>query len=237
MYKEGIVWDIRLWNDYLLLKVRISTDKPLPGQFFMIRDEDFPFHLPRPFSVFSWDEGTVSFLIKRKGRFTNHLAQKRPGDRLNLLGPLGNGFPESQKVLLVAGGIGIAPLDYYRKLFTGSNTRMLWGVPSKNDIVPWINLDGVSLATEDGSAGLKGSVLDLIPNHNLKSYDIILMCGPRAMIKRSKEILQGIDVYVSLEERMGCGLGLCYGCAVRTKNGYKRVCKEGPVFRLEEIIL
>jgi dihydroorotate dehydrogenase electron transfer subunit len=170
----------------------------------------------------------------------------REGDTVDLLGPLGNGFfinPGSRKLLLVAGGVGIAPLVFLAEeaLARGCSVTMLLGASTaaqlySKDLLP-SELELV-VTTEDGSAGRRGLVTDFIPDF-APWADQLFACGPLSMYQAmatQKQIQEIKPVQVSVEVRMGCGLGACYGCTVKTRGGLKQVCKDGPVFELDEII-
>ncbi len=241
-YQVSHITSILPWGSYLLVELGGGfSEKPGPGTFFMLRDPDISFHLSRPFSVFSWSEGRVSFLIRVVGRFTEALSKKKVGDALMAMGPLGNGFPDVDRALLVAGGVGVAPLSYLWEELGGrkSGSSFLWGVASSCDLVPWVRSDGILIATEDGSFGFKGTVVDLLSSLDLSGFSCVLSCGPMPMVRALSRVLPDRlleSSYVSLEERMACGLGLCYGCSVMTASGPKRVCIDGPVFPLKDVI-
>ena len=218
-----------------------------PGQFVMVWcGEDVT--LRRPLSIHRVvDSNQLCLLYQVAGRGTYWLSHRQKGETLDLLGPLGNGFsiePSSQNLLLVAGGIGIAPLVFLAQwaIDQGKAVKLLLGARTSEGLYPKNLLPGgveSVLLTEDGSAGRRGMVTGILPEFTTWA-DIMYACGPKAMYetvgeqKRRREI--GKPVQVSLEVRMGCGLGACYGCSIRTRHGMKRVCQDGPVFDLEEII-
>jgi dihydroorotate dehydrogenase electron transfer subunit len=201
--------------------------------------------LRRPFSIHRVNRGQIAFLFNIVGRGTEWLAHRRQGDFLDLLGPLGKGFsvhPRSYHLLLVAGGIGIAPLVFLaqKSLDNGYSLTLLLGAKTASLLYPKALLPSeieLALVTEDGSAGKQGLVSDFIPNFSAKA-DQIFACGPVPMYQAMATQNQpgGKSIQVSLEARMGCGLGACYGCTIKTKGGLKQVCKHGPVFELEDIL-
>jgi dihydroorotate dehydrogenase electron transfer subunit len=237
-----------------------------PGQFITVRCGNFT--LRRPFGIHQSSpltgedsgEGDVAILFKVTGKGTLWLSQRQPGDKIDILGPLGNGFtirPESRNLLLVAGGIGIAPLAFlmqqassqhqitlihgaatavqlYSFSFAGRERNKLCSLPKGVQYVP---------VTEDGSMGQKGRVTDILPDF-LDWADQVYACGPVDMYKTMAEMslrakrsnLKLKKCQVSLEVRMGCGFGACYGCTINTRKGLKRVCRDGPVFELEDVI-
>lgn len=220
-----------------------------PGQFVMVNcGEDCV--LPRPFSihqVIDKEDVALYFAVLEDGKGTGWLSQRQQGDVVELFGPLGNGFsisPNSHNLLLVAGGMGIAPLYFLAQeaLRRECSVTLLYGTAVKHRYPDNLLPSGVNLiaATEDGTVGQKGMVTDLIPKY-VDWADQVFACGPgemyQAMALKKQELkLEGKPVQVSLEVRMGCGRGVCYGCTLKTKNGLKRVCQDGPVFDLENVL-
>ncbi len=215
-----------------------------PGQFVMVRCGEDTL-LRRPLSIHQRDGNRIALLFSVVRKGTNWLSQRQAGAELDLLGPLGNGFsidPVSKNVLLVAGGIGIAPLRFLadKALEQGKEVTLLIGAQTSSQLYPESLVSpGIRLArtTEDGTAGEKGVIIDYIDN-SLDWADQIFACGPLPMYQAMAQMaeLQSKPVQISLEVRMGCGRGICYGCTVRTKNGLKQVCADGPVFDLADVI-
>lgn len=219
-----------------------------PGQFITVscgRD----FILRRPLSIHRVDKtNQISILFAIVGAGTHWLSQRQKGEKLDLLGPLGNGFSvksASKKLLLAAGGIGIAPLVFLaqKALSDGKNIKLLLGARTKNCLYPEELLpEGIEtfITTEDGSYGVKGKVTDILAKY-VDGSDQIYACGPLAMYqsiaKQSKQWRLKKPVQVSLEVRIGCGIGACFGCSIKTKKGMKQVCRDGPVFNLDEVLL
>lgn len=200
--------------------------------------------LPRPFSVYKADPvtGEITLLIEIKGRGTGLLAGARPGTALELLGPLGKGFPVPPPgSLLVAGGVGIAPLALLAASISGSQTMLYCARTVDMLFCPRSDLERPGLniieATDDGSRGIKGSAADILPRW-VKEAKAVFACGPRPMLAAVKTICleAGVGAWLSLEERMACGIGACLGCVTLTTRGYRRVCRDGPVFAAEEVI-
>lgn len=218
-----------------------------PGQFVMVRcGENAEYPLRRPLSIHQLSNNKLSFLFTVVGKGTNWLSQCQAGDNIDLLGPLGNGYfihPASHHLLLVAGGIGIAPLGFLaqKALNQGCSVTLLLGAPTATQLYPRHFLPDeaeIIIATDDGTAGKRGMITDLLPNFTGYA-DQIFACGPIAMYQTmslNKQRLKGKSVQISLEVRMGCGRGVCYGCTVRTKSGLKQVCKDGPIFDLDDIL-
>lgn len=214
-----------------------------PGQFIMVRCGN-ECTLPRPFSIhhINNDELKLYFAVLDGGKGTHWLSQRQIGDNVEMFGPLGNSFtvnPKANNFLLVAGGMGVAPLYFLEQkiLKNKLSVTRLYGTAIKNCYPPASPGVKLIIATEDGSAGHKGLITDLLPNY-IKSADQIFACGPLGMYRAMVEIpeLKGKDVQVSLEVVMGCGAGVCYGCTIKTKSGLKQACKDGPVFQLDEIM-
>ena len=238
-----------------------------PGQFVMIRCGS-KLTLNRPFSIHQVNSNKViSFLINKLGfsgipdkRHTNNekiavnhgagthwLSQCNQGDTIELLGPLGRGFqvnPDSDKLLLVAGGIGIAPLVYLAQQMSNQkkSITLLLGARTSSALYPQQFLPPqlkTIIATEDGSTGNKGMVTDML-DKLINEYDQVFACGPFQMYRAIFNLMHrnsiNRDIQISLETRMGCGFGICYGCSIKTERGIKTVCKDGPVFNIREII-
>lgn len=216
-----------------------------PGQFVMVRcGEGYAPLLRRPLSIhrISDDGSKLALLFAVVGRGTGWLAQRKEGEGIDLIGPLGRGFtvhPDSTKLLLVAGGIGIAPLVYLaeRALADGCSVKLLLGAESASQIYPrnLVPQDAEPfIATADGSMGEKGLVTDLLPRF-VDWADQIFACGPIPMYRTMAAMELAKPVQVLLEQMMGCGFGACFGCRIETRQGMKFVCKDGPVFELSEV--
>jgi dihydroorotate dehydrogenase electron transfer subunit len=219
-----------------------------PGQFVTVRCRE-ELTLRRPLSIHQIAKsGQVYFFFKVIGEGTAWLSLCRKGEKLNILGPLGNGFsirPTSKKLLLVAGGIGIAPLTFLAQqaLTQEKSVALLLGAHAKDELYPQKLLPSeieTIITTEDGSYGEKGKVTDILSRY-VNWADQIYACGPLAMYKtiagERQQWRNKKPVQVSLEVRLGCGIGACFGCSIRTKYGMKQVCRNGPVFNLDEVIL
>ena len=212
-----------------------------PGQFVNIElPEKF---LRRPISICDWDEDRLVLLVKVVGGGTDQLVCCAPGTKLDVLSGLGNGFDASLAgacPVLAGGGIGIAPLYGLarRMLASGQSPAVALGFRSKEDAFYLEEFSALgcplSVATEDGSLGVKGFVTDCI--RALPQRDYVLTCGPLPMLKAVHSLPQLKGGQFSFEARMGCGFGACMGCSVPTGNGYKRVCKDGPILYKEEIV-
>jgi len=216
-----------------------------PGQFVMVyMPPEHKHMLPRPFSVHLADRknGLVKLLFEVKGTGTGFMAEALEGSTWKIAGPFGRGFvAPPPSALLVAGGIGIAPLAFLaastelpHTLLFGGRTASQLACLSEDVDLP--NLTIVEV-TEDGSRGQKGLVTDYLPEL-LPSAAALFACGPRPMLSIVKELClqKKVPAWLSMEERMACGIGACVGCAVKTSEGYKRACYDGPVFAAEEVL-
>lgn len=243
-----------LTKDIFLLNLKL--EKPFksltPGQFFMIKIQDgFEPFLRRPLAWFSYDKNkkSIQFAYKVVGKGTTILAHKKTEEKLNILGPLGKGFSsylKKEKLLFVAGGAGIFPFFSILENLSEKqkkNSKLIWGVNKKNDLFYINKLKNklpIYLVTEDGSISKKALATDVV--EKILSEDqndwFIIACGPAEMLKNLANLLEKykLNGELSMEERMACGFGACLGCAVPSKKGgYLRACKDGPVFRFDEI--
>ncbi len=237
----------------IVLKAPETASNALPGQFVMVRVSDTldPL-LARPFGISSvLSKTSLEILYRVVGRGTALLAGRDRGQTLGLLGPLGKGFPMPDKKttpVLVAGGSGFPPLHFLAQR-VGSGAHLFLGSRDKDCLPPTGIVKSfrdtcakVHIATEDGSVGAKGMTTDILnaflTKMEKKSHLVLYACGPHAMLAAVSRIAakHSIPCYVSMEERMACGLGACMGCSIPMKSGgYKRACKEGPVFDSRDI--
>lgn len=230
------------------------AEKCLPGQFVMVKTKSDSRLLKRPISICESDisEGTIRLVYRAVGYGTKELSLAKEGESFELLGPLGNGFPieeaqDKKNILLVGGGIGVPPLLSLAKALrlTGIDKSSITAVLGYSGMKAGIFLNeefgkavNVIMSSDDGSVGTRGTVMDAIKERDLKP-GIIYSCGPMPMLKAIKTYAEErfIPAYISLEEKMACGVGVCLGCMVKTreKDGHSkvnnaRVCTEGPVF-------
>lgn len=221
-----------------------------PGQFVGVYPKDKSTILPRPISICEInEEKTALRLVYRvAGQGTAEFSSYKEGDEVEVLGILGNGFPleegKGKRVFLMGGGIGIPPILQLAKELEGDK-RVLAGYRDnclflKEDLDKYAR---VYVATEDGSVGTKGNVMDAIAENGLEA-DVIFACGPMPMLRAIKKYAEekGIPAYISLEEHMACGVGACLGCVVKTKEvdhhshvHNARICTDGPVFEAKEV--
>ena len=220
-----------------------------PGQFVQVLCGGPGNLLRRPYSLFAADRGTASLLVREVGAGSAWLRSRRAGEELDLLGPLGRGFAleGAGSRLLVAGGMGIVPLRFLASRIRerGEEAALYWGMESREEYgdLPGL-LQGefnLHLATMDGSAGRRGSVLDLFRAAYGGEHAAVYACGPRAMLAGLAATMGGAGdaaLQVCMEERMACGVGACRGCAVPARDpegGYLTVCRDGPVFHAAEL--
>lgn len=230
-----------------------------PGQFISIYPKNESTLLPRPISICEADEnkGKLRIVYRVAGKGTKEFSEYKAGDSITILGVLGNGFPleaaNDKTVFLMGGGIGIPPMVQLAKELANanqeagrdnSNIKIILGYRNELFLQEDLKKYGqVYIATEDGSSGSKGTVMNAIADNGLKG-DVIFSCGPMPMLRAIKEFAadNGMTAYLSLEERMACGIGACLGCVCKTKEvdhhsfvHNARVCTDGPVYLAQEV--
>ena len=234
----------------LCLQTKAIAKAAKPGQFISVYSNDGSRLLPRPISICGIDKDTLRIVYRVAGKGTKEFSEMHAGQKLDIQGPLGNGYDiekigSDRKAIIFGGGIGIPPmlelakqLDCEKNIVLGYRDELFL-----ND--EFEKLGNVYIATEDGSAGTKGNVLDAVRECGITG-DIIFACGPTPMLRAIKEHAEenDIEAYVSLEEKMACGIGACLACVCKSKEidehsqvHNKRVCKEGPVFNVKEVEL
>ena len=224
----------------------------VPGQFISIYSSDASRLLPRPISLCEIDSegGRLRVVYRVAGAGTEEFSQLKQGDFVDILGPLGNGFPlekaEGKRIFLIGGGIGIPPmLEVAKQLKGKADILSILGYRDSQSFLKaeFEACGSVFVASEDGSIGTKGNVLDVIAEKKLQG-DIIFACGPKPMLRALKDFAaeRNMECFISLEERMACGIGACLACVCKSKEvdehthvHNKRICKEGPVFSAEEV--
>ncbi len=226
------VWDLCLAGKTSAIK--------RPGQFVQVALPGF--YLRRPISVCEWEPGALRLVYKVLGQGTAAMTAMKPGEGLDLLTGLGNGFDTDalgEKPLLIGGGVGLPPLLGLAKalLKSGRKPCVLAGFNRADEVFLLEDFKAldvrVEITTMDGSMGIKGLVTDALP---FLDFDSLAACGPLPMLKAVHRAAADIPAQYSLEERMGCGFGACMGCTIQTASGPARVCKEGPVFPGEELM-
>lgn len=222
------MWEMKLEGD--------ASEISAPGQFINIRLENC--YLRRPISICDWKEDQITIIYKTVGKGTRIMAELRPGKELELLCPLGNGYDLSaisQRPVLAGGGAGVPPMYGLAKRLVAQRKQpnVVLGFQTKAEVFYKTEFKAlgvqVRIMTADGSYGKKGLVTD-----GFETADYGCACGPEPMLKAVADKVA--DGQFSFEARMGCGFGGCMGCSCKTKYGYKRICKEGPVLQKEEIL-
>jgi dihydroorotate dehydrogenase electron transfer subunit len=235
-YEMSLSWDDR-------------AGAPMPGQFMTLRvTRDTVPLLRRPFAFAGFDgrARAVSVIYQKRGRGTEILAARRPGDAIDVVGPLGNTFPiddTPQKAIAVAGGVGLGPILFLVSTLRarGVETEFVFGCRGES-LIPDCDAFRESAArvcTENGGAGFHGNVVQYMnANTGLDDRTAVYACGPAPMLESVCDLARslGAQAWVSLEAVMACGIGACVGCAVPAKTGYPRVCREGPVFNGKDIL-
>ncbi len=257
--KEAIIIENKaLGADFFLISLKWGLARKVrPGQFVMLRvTGSMDPLLRRPFSVYNVEDDTIEILYKVVGKGTAILSSLDPGDAVDLLGPLGKGFPipggmsGKGRLLMVAGGVGIAPFYHLGRSINCDNL-LIYGARAKRDTVVLKSFRDIGVkskvATEDGSRGYKGLVTGLL-EREMRCGDIVYACGPSPMLKAVAKLAEekGVRCLVSLERAMACGIGVCLGCAVKTvphrpgrvikdDRSYHMVCSDGPVFDSRDV--
>ncbi|MCL2208721.1 MAG: dihydroorotate dehydrogenase electron transfer subunit [Treponema sp.] len=245
--------NIQVNDDFFILEAGWEGVPPKAGQFFMLKPQRTSVFLPRPVSVFEYDPSgkVIKFLIVKVGTGTREMALLETGEILKLTGPLGNSWasflPDSKKsrIALVGGSAGIAPLaaliaenqnmdfHFYAGFKNGFTNK-----ENENTVLgSALKAQKLVITAEDGVNAVQGRVIDFIDIK--ENYDALLACGSREMIKAAVKFCEtaNIPCYVSIDSRMACGVGACLGCTVKTKNGNRSCCADGPVFPAGDLIL
>lgn len=246
--QEKIAEDIySMW-----LKAEPVAAEAVPGQFISMYTNDGSKLLPRPISICEIDTETsklrVVYRVTAEKTGTDQFSKMKAGDTLPIIGPLGNGFPleagKGKRAFLIGGGIGVPPILELAKQLDCEKQIIMGYRDADTFLKEQFEENGtVYISTEDGSVGTKGNVMDAIRENGLEA-DIIYACGPTPMLRAIKQYAeeQGIECYISLEERMACGIGACLACVCQSKEkdhhsnvNNKRICKDGPVFLSTEV--
>jgi len=250
-----VIQNISLGNGYFLLAIKSPeiAAKAMPGQFLMVKIADRTSDplLRRPLSIMNVQEnGNLEIMYKTAGRGTTILSMLKPDSELDMTGPLGTGFKYSNEriSLLVGGGVGMPPLLYLAHYIISRKAGKIivfMGARSGIDlpITGRFQKLGIEIfiATENGDMGVKGLVtkplLEYLELNSEREGHVLYACGPDPMLKAIKQIgvQYELPAQLSLEEHMACGIGACLGCVVKTKSGYQRVCKDGPVFNADSL--
>jgi dihydroorotate dehydrogenase electron transfer subunit len=224
------------------LEFYLPEINPLPGQFFQLTVNDTldPF-LNRPISVASYKRSSLLFIIKIVGKGTKLLSERKVGEELQLSGPFGNGVkPKHKKIILFAGGIGVAPLYFLAECLKKRKIdfSFLCGTKTPEEIIlrrDIKNIANKSIFVCEKGTRKNATVISEIKELDLSEYEVAYSCGPREMLIELKKLDLPLKVYAFCEDFLGCGCGLCLGCAIKYRGQYKRICVDGPVFELKDI--
>lgn len=247
----GVIEQTKLADDIysMWLAAKPIADKAQAGQFAAVYCKDGSRMLPRPISICEIDkkQGRIRLVYRVVGKGTAEFAKAKAGDVIEVMGPLGNGFPlKEQRALLVGGGIGIPPMVQLAMELHCEKTMVMGYRNAQTFLEEELRAQGpLYIATDDGSLGTKGTVVDAIVENKLQA-DVLYACGPLPMLRALKAYAaeHGMEAWISMEEKMACGIGACLACVCQSKEKdahsqvhNKRVCKEGPVFLAEDIYL
>jgi len=249
-FRAVVLEKLQFSDELFMIRVLPEEDfsTPLPGQFYLLKSwEGFDPLLSRPFApVAVHGNGALDFIIKVVGRGTKIIRSSIEGTKVKLRGPCGNPFPvpSGQRLLLLGGSVGIAPMLFaYKRYKDRVPAKLIIGVPGEewknffeSELVSDTNLE---IFSDDGSIGRLGTPLTFLSEEGIEADDEVWACGPIGMLKAlGNSLMHKVmenQVYVSLEARMACGIGGCLGCVIPTTRGNRRVCADGPVFRMSEV--
>ncbi|MBI5740306.1 MAG: dihydroorotate dehydrogenase electron transfer subunit [Nitrospirae bacterium] len=253
LFKAAVAENRQIIADHFLLTLHPLTKivEPGPGNFFMLStDSGLDPLLKRPFSLHRRVGGDFQILYRIAGKGTGILSKRKKGDVLDIVGPMGNGFPPARsrdKIILIAGGLGIAPIFALAEKLKKNKPMLFYGAKTGEEMLCLSELKELGIetviSTDDGTSGIKGFVTDILKGFLSRhasriTHHVLYACGPGPMLMALSALANKFSVkgHIALEQNMACGIGTCLGCVVNTKEGYKRVCKEGPVFPMEKII-
>jgi dihydroorotate dehydrogenase electron transfer subunit len=244
MVRRAITIAKKIWytRDTFGLEFSVSGISPKPGQFFQVRvSKNLDPFLNRPISAASYNRNRLLLIIRIVGQGTFLLSKKEPGDKIWLFGPLGKSIKvKKRRSLLVAGGIGVAPLLFLAQHLKKKKIpfTFLYGAYDKHDLILMSEIKRLSntckFVAEHGYARSR-TVLQELEHTDTSVFDLAYACGPRAMLKQMQFMDLAMPIYAFCEDFLGCGCGLCLGCAIKYKGMYKRICEDGPVFQLRYI--
>ncbi|GAB5046682.1 dihydroorotate dehydrogenase electron transfer subunit [Thermodesulfovibrio sp. TK110] len=245
LFKSKIITNEAVTEEIYLISLEFPENiETKPGQFCILRiNERLDPLLGRPFSIFDHLPGEIKFLYRVKGKGTRILSSLKKGELLTITGPFGRGYPFPHgDFIVIAGGIGLASVYYLIKKFP-KKAHLFYGVRNEKEILFYEELKEfakhVYISTEkETSHTYRGVVTELFKEKGKNLSLPIYACGPMIMLKELKKIVKEEQpCYIATEERMACGVGACLGCVIRTKQGFKRVCTDGPVFEIKELLL
>lgn len=245
IFKSTIISNEALTEEIYLISCEVPDDiETKPGQFCILRlNQRLDPLLGRPFSIFDHTPGEIKFLYRVKGKGTKIMSKLKKGDSLTITGPFGRWYPfPEQDFIVIAGGIGLASVYYLIKKFP-ERAYLFYGVRNEREILFYEELKNLAKEVyisceENIPSAYKGVVTELFKEKAMELPLPVYACGPMVMLKELKKIINPeIPCYVATEERMACGVGACLGCVINTKEGFKRVCTDGPVFEIKELNL
>lgn len=244
-FDSTVIRNDQIMEDIFVLVVERKGASAKAGQFYMLKCWDNELTLMRPISIFKAEKDTLYFMYRVIGKGTRKFSGLKPGEKISLMGALGNGYPDkemlnlkSNRIALLGGGLGIPPLcetakeykamGYEVDVFLGYRDELF----SLEDFEPYC--DNIFVSTEKGEEGYKGFITDLLKP---EEYGAVFTCGPEIMMRKVAALCAEASVpcWCSMEHRMACGIGACLGCSIKTTQGMKRVCKDGPIFLSIEI--
>lgn len=240
-FDSKVISNKQLTEDIFVLEVERQNADAAAGQFFMLKCWDKELTLMRPISIFKAEEKTLHFMYRVIGQGTKKLAELKKGDLVSLLGALGTGYPIKEMkghVALLGGGLGIPPLCQTAKELTAHGIEVDVYLGHRDVLFSLEDFEGccanIFVSTEKGDEGYHGFITDLLKP---EQYDAVFTCGPEIMMRKVAAMCKDKDVacWCSMEHRMACGIGACLGCSIKTADGMKRVCKDGPVFKAETL--
>lgn len=240
--KLKVIQNKRISKGIYVLKVAHYLEEILPGQFYMIKSWDDNYPLFRPISIYKVESNAINFMYRIIGNGTEKLSMLKKGSNIEILGPLGNGFPINQvkgKIALVGGGIGIPPLHETAKRLLKLGNKVDIYLGYKDDLFAFEEFvdvcHNIFITTEKGKEGYKGFITDIFKP---EQYDAVFTCGPEIMMFKVRDLCKEKNVpsWLSMEKHMACGVGACLVCNCDTIHGTKRACKDGPVFYGNDLV-
>ncbi len=235
-FKSTVLSNTQITDDIFVVVVERKGASAAAGQFYMLKCWDKELTLMRPISIFKADEETLHFMYRIVGQGTQKLSELYEGDEIQLLGALGTGYPidaMSGRVALLGGGVGIPPLCQTAKELSAKGVEVDVYLGYRDELFAVEDFEpycaNIFISTEVGEEGYKGFITDLLKP---EGYNAVFTCGPEIMMRKVAALCadQNVPCWCSMEHRMACGIGACLGCSIKTADGMKRVCKEGPVF-------
>ncbi len=240
-FESTVIANEQIMDDIFVVSVERHGASAAAGQFYMLKCWDGELTLMRPISIFKAEEEVLYFMYRIIGQGTQKLSELKSGDRIQLLGALGTGYPIEQmhgKVALLGGGLGIPPLCQTAKELSAKGVEVDVYLGYRDQLFSIEEFEPycahIFISTEKGEEGYRGFITDLLKP---AQYDAVFTCGPEIMMRKVANLCKQANTscWCSMEHRMACGIGACLGCSIRTTEGMKRVCKDGPVFQADTL--